>query len=430
MKGQTSPGGARRTHGRKWHLYLVALLGISLVCGAAQQPAARRRTPRGSRVQTIQFPVAHTSGAVSFETALTRQQEQRELPSNRPLKPSEIGQLAWAAQGVTVRETAVGAVPTQPPAPMTLYFTLFDGVYRYDPIKHALEQTGDGDVRATLADTVLSQPGAPTGGCQIVLTGSSKDFATRYGTKARTAMLLLAGQMVQNIQLQAMSLGLTFVPIDNASTVDVRRILRLNRSTEPLYVLLVGYPASQSPEETTTEVAAAQSGAARAVIITPQRDFADAELFETKRQLELASVQTLIASIRSGRIVGSLGTSGQSDLSLSQVKVEDFDAFIFIGGVGAIGYIGNTAAQNLVRQVAVQRKVLAASGNAPTILAGAGVLKGARVTALLSERARLVASGAVYTGLPVQRDGPLVTSTGAAVVPQFVTAIVEAMTGQ
>ncbi len=433
MKGQAGFKNAGQSRHYKWYLVLLALLGLSLLCGAAQNPTGRRRSTRTTQTQSIQFPAAHRDSAVSFESALTRQQEPRELPSNQPLKPAEVGQLAWAAQGVTVRQGEAGAVSTQPPAPMTLYFTLSNGVYRYDPMKHALEQTSDNDVRAALATAVMSPTGVPTGipagGCQIVLTGSSKDFAARYGTKAKTAMLLLAGQMVQNIELQALSMGLTFVPIDNANGVDVRRVLRLNRSTEPLYVLLVGYPASEIPEETPAE-SAVQPGVARALLITPQRDFVDAELYETKRQLELASVQVLIASVRAGRIVGSFGNGGQANLSLSQVKVEDFDAFIFVGGVGSIRFINNSDAMNLIRQASVQRKVLAASGNAPTILANAGVLNGIRVTALLSERDNLLFAGAAYTGTTVQKDGSVVTSIGAVAIPQFVTSIVEALNGQ
>lgn len=377
----------------------------------------------------VQLPAAETTSAVSFETALARQQEEREVPSNHPLKLSEVGQLAWAAQGVTATEETTALTPGQTPIPITVYFTLPGGVYRYDPVKHGLQQTGNNDVRAMLATTVLNQPVAPTGGCQIILTGASKDFATRYGSKARTAMLLLAGQVAQNVQLQAVSLGLTFLPIDNASPVDVRRVLRLARSSEPLYVMFVGYPASQSPQQTTTQDTAVQTGA-RALIVTPQRDFQDNELFETKRQLELASVQTLIASMRAGRIVGSLGTSGQADLSLNQVRIEDFDAVVFIGGVGTINYINNGPALTLARLAAAQGKVLAASGNAPAILASAGVLNGMQATSLLSERDRLIASGATYTGQTVQRDGRLVTSAGAPVIPQFVTAITEALTGE
>ena len=81
----------------------------------------------------------------------------------------------------------------------------------------------------------------------------------------------------------------------------------------------------------------------------------------------------------------------------------------------------------LVRQAATQRKVLAAIGTAPSILAGAGALKGARATAYLSEQARLVQGGASYTGNPVEKDGLTITATGALAVPAFVRTIVDAL---
>jgi protease I len=76
--------------------------------------------------------------------------------------------------------------------------------------------------------------------------------------------------------------------------------------------------------------------------------------------------------------------------------------------------------------------VLAASGTAPSILASAGALKGARATAYISEQSRITVGGATYTGNPVERDGLTITSTGPLAVPVFAEAILEALgtTGQ
>jgi protease I len=100
---------------------------------------------------------------------------------------------------------------------------------------------------------------------------------------------------------------------------------------------------------------------------------------------------------------------------------------IFVGGPGAVDFVGNRTALNLVRQAFSQRKVIAGIGTAPTILANAGVLKGVRVTAFLSERVNLVQAGAVYTGNPVEKDGSIVTATGPVVANVFVRAIVDAL---
>ena len=59
-------------------------------------------------------------------------------------------------------------------------------------------------------------------------------------------MAMQAGKMSQNIQLQAVAQGLTFVSIDAVEGADVRRVARIPRNYEPLYVAIVGYPASQT----------------------------------------------------------------------------------------------------------------------------------------------------------------------------------------
>jgi protease I len=121
------------------------------------------------------------------------------------------------------------------------------------------------------------------------------------------------------------------------------------------------------------------------------------------------------------------GGTLQADVLLNQVSIDNVDAVVFIGGVGAAEYVRNPIAQNLARQVSVRRKVLAAIGTAPSILASAGVLRGARVTAYLSEQQRIVRAGAVYTGNPAEKDGLIVTATGSAAVPLFTQAILEGL---
>jgi protease I len=319
--------------------------------------------------------------------------------------------------------------------PLRVYVSLPDGTFVYDPHSHALQQIAEQDVRMAVATAVFSrQPGlslppTTTGGCQIVITGAVRDFSLAYGANARTAMLLFAGQMSQNIQLQAVSLDLTYISASNVDGSAIKRSLRLPRASEPVYVALVGYSASQAVATSAARQQEQQQVYRRAVLVAPPSGFQDQELFETSRTLSMASVQTVIASTRAGRIVGSFGGFVQADLPLNQVNVDDFDAVIFIGGLGTIEYYTNPLAVGLARQAVARQKVLAASSTAPAILANAGVLRGVRATALPAERNRLVAAGAVFTGNAVERDGRIITSTGPLVVPLFAGAIVDALAG-
>ncbi len=418
-----------------WCLLMILLLVISAVCWGQQQSsrnAPRERTGRNTRPRTVQFPAPVTSSAVSLERALSLAQN-LEAPSDRKLALAEIGQLAWAAQGVTVARTDGAMAAPGGQVPLRVYFSLPDGTFLYDPQTHALQQTADADVRTAVATAVfsrqpgLSVPATTTGGCQIIITGAVRDFSPAYGQNARSAMLLLAGQMSQSMQLQAVSLDLTYIAASDVDNAAIRRYLRLPRASEPVYVALVGYPMSRAAAAATAP--SDQRVPPRAVLVVPPSGFQDQELFETSRALAMASVQTMIASTRAARVVGSFGGFAQADLPLNQVKADDFDAVIFIGGLGTIEYYTNPLAVALAREAVAQQKVVAASSTAPVILANAGVLRGVRATALATEQNQLVAAGAIYTGAAVERDGHIITSTGPLVVPLFASAIVEALGG-
>jgi len=107
--------------------------------------------------------------------------------------------------------------------------------------------------------------------------------------------------------------------------------------------------------------------------------------------------------------------------------VDDFDAIIFIGGVGAREYFNNGVAFDIAREAADKGKILAAICIAPSVLANAGVLNGVRVTSFPSERPRLQRAGAIYTGAAVERDGPIITGIGPEAARLFGEAVADAI---
>jgi protease I len=387
---------------------------------------ARRGAP-ATRLKTIQLPQPATSSAVSVEQAMI-EQHKTQAPGNQRLDLAQIGQLAWATQAAGT--PSLVTVPT--PAPISseplirAYFIIPEGVFAYEPAGHLMQQISDGDVRAAMAAALSNQPSAPAGGCQVILAASTKDFTARYGARGRTVSALLAGRASQSIQLQAVALGLTFVSIDAVEGTDVRRVARIPRNYEALYAIFVGYPAGQAPADTTPQAAVPQSGRSALLIIAP-RGFQDEELFATRRALELAGVQVTVASTRMGVLTGMLGRTTQANMLLNQANVDNFDALVFIGGIGAIDYINNPTAQNLARQAAAKQKVLAAIGTAPSILAGAGVLQGVTATAYLAEQQRLIRGGALYTGNAAEKQGLIITAVGSPAAALFAQAILEGL---
>ena len=416
-------------------MVLLCLLAVA-ASGAARQtqtaPAGRqtqtapaRRGPLASRLQVVQLPAPSTTSAVSVEQAIVSLRS-LQVPGNQRLDLPKISQLAWAIQGATVTAgaSAAGTGPTAADAAtMKVYFVLPDGIHLYNPADHALQQVASEDVREALAAAVLKQTGAPTGGCQIILAAPFQEFAKRYGTRGRTVMLLQGGRMSQNLQLEAVAQGLTFVGVDGAEAADVRRVVKALRTLEPVFVAFVGYPAGQAPPATDL----GRTAQASVLLVVPPQQFQDEELLVTKRALEQGGAQVMISSTRMGLLVGMLGGTVRADLLLNQANVDNFNAVVFIGGTGAIDYLNNRVVLNLVNQAAAKRKVLGAIGMAPSILASAGALKGARATAFLSEQARLVQGGAIYTGNPVEKDATTITATGPVVAATFAKGILDAL---
>ncbi len=424
----------------KWAVVVIVLASLVAIC-----PGQRRS--RGAPLKIIQLPQPKLKGSLSLEEAVVKQRTVRQL-SNQTINFEQIGQLAWAGQGML--ETAPQTTPQMQGAPMegqiepqvqgiypiSLFFVSPSGVHVYNPNGHSLEQTFDRDVRSALATAVRNPAAVAAAGCDVIIAGPIRDPAGRSANVARRLMLLQAGQTAQGIQLQAAGLNLASIPVSDFDSRNVVRICNLPRTLEALYIIAVGYPAEQTStvmgQQPTGNVSPAQVRAVprRAVMIVSGEDFNDRELFETMRVLNAAGVQVVIASTRLGVIRGMMGGIAESGVLLSQLRIDDFNAVVFIGGDGAKEYVNNPDALNIARQAANQGKVLAAISTAPTILANAGVLRNVRATSYTTERAVLQQAGAIYTGNHVERDGLIITSTGPVAVVQFAAAIAEALAGR
>ena len=403
---------------------LLVTCCVGFCLGRSGAPDDTRRRV-GRRI--IQLTAPRTSGSVSLEEALAKRRSVRQF-SSQALTPDQISQLAWAGQGITERTQGLRTAPSAGSTyPITLYFVSADGVFRYRPEEHALEEVANGDVRAAMAGTADGpMTSAPL---SIVVTGSAAKVAERFRQEARTYTLLEAGHVTQNILLQAVCLDLGAVPIGGLDKRLVSESCRLARGHDPLYVVAIGYAASQDTQNGQPGDGTPTITGKRALLIVPSQAYSDEELFGTMRMLEAAGVQLTLASSRAGVMRGMGGGVVESRVTLNQVRAVDFDAVIFIGGYGATEYYGNPLALGIAREAERGRKVLAATGLAPTTLASAGVLRGVRATGVLEEQARMQQMGAIFTGAAVERDGYIVTANGPAAVMGFGRAIIDALGG-
>lgn len=169
---------------------------------------------------------------------------------------------------------------------------------------------------------------------------------------------------------------------------------------------------------------------AKILMIIPPERFRDEELFETRDELETAGYKPVIASTRRGTCLGSRGGQAVAEFTLDEIKIDEYEAVVYVGGGGSKLLFDNLAAQSIAKNMLGKGKVVAAICLAPVILAKAGLLENKNATVAGIEAKTLEKFGATYTGPGVTVDGNIVTANAPKASRLFGKKIVETLAGQ
>jgi len=162
------------------------------------------------------------------------------------------------------------------------------------------------------------------------------------------------------------------------------------------------------------------------MVIAP-KDFHDQEYAKPREILESKGAQITVASSTKKTAVGMYGMKVTPDVSLSDIKASDYDAILFIGGIGAMGYNEDPQALSLAIEAKKNNKVIGAICISPVVLAHAGLLKGRTVTCFPDGSAEVEKGGAKYTGSDLEIDGNLITANGPVPAKKYGQALAEAL---
>ena len=166
----------------------------------------------------------------------------------------------------------------------------------------------------------------------------------------------------------------------------------------------------------------------KALLVIAPQNFRDEEYFDTKEVLEQAGVTVTTASSRAGGVTGMLGRTANAGLGLGEVKGADYDAVLFIGGVGSQAYFNDTKAHEIAKEASEAGRIVGAICIAPVILANAGLLHGKKATCFAGEfESQIEAGGAEFTRENVVRDDNVITANGPAAAREFGAVIVQAL---
>ena len=166
------------------------------------------------------------------------------------------------------------------------------------------------------------------------------------------------------------------------------------------------------------------------VAILATDGFEQSELFEPKKALEEAGAKVSIVSLESGEIKGwnedDWGKTVAVDLTVDEVKADDFDALQLPGGVMNPDKLRmNDKAVNFVKSFFEAGKPVAAICHAPWTLIEADVVKGRTLTSWKSLQTDLENAGAKWVDQEVVTDNGLVTSRNPDDLPAFNKKIIE-----
>ena len=166
----------------------------------------------------------------------------------------------------------------------------------------------------------------------------------------------------------------------------------------------------------------------KALFIVAQEGYQPHEYGAPKKILENASVEVITASKQVGTCTATDKTTTEATIAIAEINVSDYDAIVFIGGPGAVGYQHDVQAHLTAQEAINREKVLAAICIAPTILAYANVLEGKKATVWNQDNKQaeiLIKNGAEFVDQPVLIDGKIITANGPEAAENFGKKILE-----
>ena len=192
----------------------------------------------------IMLPKPHKGKTHSLEAVLAARRSTRKYGAQE-LDDTQIGQLLWAAQGITGNDERRRAAPSAGGFhPLFVYVLRSDGAWRYDPGQHSLVRHSPHDLRAAVAKASWDQKFISTSPCVFIFSADFERTTERYADRGRTRYVPMdAGHAAQNLLLQAVAMGLVAVPVGAFDDAAVRQVLAPPADEEPLYIVPVGHPA-------------------------------------------------------------------------------------------------------------------------------------------------------------------------------------------
>lgn len=208
------------------------------------QPPRYKTYPDAPRVA---LPMPPEEDGAQFMAVVRARRSQRDY-RDEPLSLAELGQLLFAAQGITYPPGELRAAPSAGALyPIELYVLahrvtdLEQGAYHYAVPSHELELVRVGDLREAISAAALGQSFIGEANVSFILSAIFQRTRWKYRERTYRYVLLEAGHIAQNLCLAATALGLGACPVGAFFDDDLNALLELDgRDEATLYIVAVG----------------------------------------------------------------------------------------------------------------------------------------------------------------------------------------------
>jgi len=206
---------------------------------------------RYEKAVNVTLPPPRTKGGEGLWNVLRERRSLRSFQKEE-LKLTDLSQLLWAAQGITLSSMGFG-LRTAPSAgalyPVETYIVvhsvsdLAPGVYHYAIENHELETLKKGDFKMQCAKAALDQEIAATANVVFIWTAIFARSFIKYGQRGIRYIYLDAGHISQNVALTAVAMGLGSTQIAALYDGEVNELLGIDGEKESaIYMTVVGRP--------------------------------------------------------------------------------------------------------------------------------------------------------------------------------------------
>jgi SagB-type dehydrogenase family enzyme len=217
------------------------LLGRALVVLALLAPL-----PSLADAPTVALPAPAKQGTLSVEGALAERRSVRAF-SKQALTLSELGQLLWAAQGVSGPEgkrtapSAMHKYPLEFAVVVQHVEGLAPGAYRYLPARHALELLAPAKGAGPMLARATSQ--AQVHAAPVVFVVAAVYERMDLGDRSHTWTDYEAGLASENLLLEVVALRLGAVVVGGMDPAAAREAVHFTGREQVIVLIPAGHPA-------------------------------------------------------------------------------------------------------------------------------------------------------------------------------------------